>query len=190
MTLNGYRYRLRRAADLLARGGVICHPTEAVWGLAARPGDAGAVARILQIKQRRPEKGLLIVSDSVERIAPLLTTLAPARRAAVLDTWPGPVTWVLPDPTGLLPSWVRGDHASVAVRVSNHLLTVALCRAAGSCLVSTSANPAGGAPARCQRDAQRYFGNRVDGYLPGLTGQRTQPSEIRDALTGDVLRPG
>lgn len=190
MSLYGYRYRLRHAADLLARGGVVCHPTEAVWGLAARPGDATAVARILQIKKRPPEKGVLLVADSVARVAPLLATLPAERRAEVLASWPGPVTWVLPDPTGLLPSWVRGDHQSVAVRVSDHPLTVALCRAAGSCLVSTSANPAGREPARSQREAQRYFGGLIDNYLPGATGNRTQPSEIRDALSGDILRPG
>ncbi len=182
------QFRLRYAAHVLAAGGVVSHPTEAVWGLAALPGDAAAVARIQQIKNREVGKGLLLVADSVARVAPLLEGLPEACRQRVLASWPGPVSWVLPDP-GYIPAWVRGDHKSVAVRVSDHPLTVALCGAVNSCLVSTSANPAGREPARAQRQVQRYFGNGVDYYLPGATGQRAGPSEIRDALSGKLLRP-
>lgn len=182
------QFRLRYAAHVLAAGGVVSHPTEAVWGLAALPGHAAAVARVLQIKNRDVGKGLLLVADCVERVAPLLEGLPAACREQVRASWPGPVTWVLPDP-GVIPAWVRGDHDSVAVRVSDHPLTVALCEAAGSCLVSTSANPTGCAPARQQRHVQRYFRARVDYYLPGATGSRAGPSEIRDALTGAILRP-
>ncbi len=183
------QFRLRRAADLLQAGAVISHPTEAVWGLACLPSNAAAVARICQLKQRDPAKGLLLVADSIERVAPLLAGLSATRREAVLAAWPGPVTWVLPDVEFASP-WVRGRHASVAVRVSDHPLTVQLCRAVGSCLVSTSANPAGREPARSQYQAQRYFGAAVNYYLPGRLGGRTQPSCIRDALSGDILRPG
>ncbi|WP_372860883.1 L-threonylcarbamoyladenylate synthase [Spongiibacter sp.] len=182
-------YRLRRAADLLRAGAVLAHPTEAVWGLACLPGDAAAVARICELKQRDPGKGLLLVADSVERLAPLLAALPPARRDALLASWPGPVSWVIPD-TEFAPDWVRGRHPSVAVRVSDHPLTAQLCRAVGSCLVSTSANPAGREPARSQYQAQRYFGAAVNYYLPGRLGGRTQPSRICDALSGDILRPG
>jgi L-threonylcarbamoyladenylate synthase len=74
--------------------------------------------------------------------------------------------------------------------VSNHPLTVALCQAANTCLVSTSANPAGLEPARSQTEVQRYFRSAVDYYLPGRTGGLAQPTGIRDALTGQVLRGG
>lgn len=183
------QFRLRRAADVLLAGGVVCHPTEAVWGLACLPGDAAAVARICELKQRDPAKGLLIVADSVARIAPLLSSLPEERKQALLQSWPGPVSWVIPD-REFVPEWVRGRFDSVAVRVSDHPLTGALCRAIGSCLVSTSANPAGLEPARSQSQAQRYFATAVDYYLPGRLGGRLQPSCIRDALTGDILRPG
>lgn len=180
-------YRLRRAADVLWSGGVVCHPTEAVWGLACLPGQLTAVQRIWDLKQRDPAKGLILVSDSAERFAPLLEGLPAEARERVLASWPGPNTWVLPD-LDFIPVWIRGRFSSVAVRVSDHKLTRALCRAADSALVSTSANPAGAEPATNQAQAQRYFARDVDYYLPGATGGLQQPTTIRDALTGQVLR--
>ena len=187
--MNVSQFRLRRAVDLLHAGGVVCHPTEAVWGLACMPDNPAAVARVCGMKQRDPAKGLLLVADSIERVAPLLERLDESQRERVLATWPGPVTWVIPD-SEFAPAWVRGRFASVAVRVSDHSLTAALCRAAGSCLVSTSANPAGLAPARNQQQAQRYFAASVHYYLPGRNGGRDKPSAIRDALTGELFREG
>lgn len=180
-------YRLRRAADVLWSGGVVCHPTEAVWGLACLPGQLTAVQRIWDLKQRDPAKGLILVSDSAERFAPLLEGLPAEARQQVLASWPGPNTWVIPD-LDTIPVWIRGRFASVAVRVSDHPLTAALCRAADSVLVSTSANPAGAEPAVNQVQAQRYFARDVDYYLPGATGGLQQPTTIRDALSGEVLR--
>ncbi len=187
--MNVSRYRLLRAVDLLRAGGVVCHPTEAVWGLACLPHNPAAVARICDMKQRDPAKGLLLVADSIDRVRPLLESLTTTQRDRVLNSWPGPVTWVLPD-TEFAPPWVRGHFDSVAVRVSEHPLTRALCAAADSCLVSTSANPAGMNPARDQQQAQRYFAAAVHYYMPGRCGGRDKPSAIYDALTGAVLREG
>jgi L-threonylcarbamoyladenylate synthase len=189
MTRNYSQFRLRYAADVLYSGGVVSHPTEAVWGLAALPSNPVAVRKILQMKKRDPAKGLVLVADSVQRVAELLAHLPEDRREIVVASWPGPVTWVIPD-QGLLPVWVRGSFESVAIRVSDHPLTSALCHAVDSWLISTSANPAALPPARNQRQVQRYFGTQLDYILPGATGERSQPSEIRDALNGEILRPG
>jgi L-threonylcarbamoyladenylate synthase len=181
------RYRLQRAAALLRAGAVISHPTEAVWGLACVPWDHSAVAKILGMKARDPAKGLVLVSDCVERFAPVLADLPEAARKAVLASWPGPHTWVVPD-SDWAPQWVRGKFSSVAIRVTNHPLTVDLCRTANTCLVSTSANPAGLPPARSQAQVRRYFGTELSYYLPGRTGSLSKPTEIRDALSGQLYR--
>ena len=181
------QYRLSRAAALLRAGKVITHPTEAVWGLACVPWSASAVARILQLKQRDPAKGLVLVADHVSRFQGVLPLLPEEVQEKIIASWPGPNTWVVPD-FAWAPEWIRGDHHSVAIRVSDHPLTVALCQAANTCLVSTSADPAGLEPARSQADAQRYFRSAIDYYLPGRTGGLAQPTGIRDALSGQYLR--
>ncbi|WP_269618983.1 L-threonylcarbamoyladenylate synthase [Zhongshania sp. BJYM1] len=180
-------YRLRRAATLLRTGAVVSHPTEAVWGLACVPWDRAAVMHILDMKKRDPAKGLVLVADSAERFVSVLANLPAELRESVEESWPGPHTWVVPD-YGWAPSWIRGSHHGVAIRVSKHPLTSALCRAANTCLVSTSANPAGREPARTQCEVQRYFRSQIDCYLPGRTGELAQPTDIRDALSGEYLR--
>lgn len=181
-------FQLGIAARIVATGGVIAYPTEAVWGLGCDPGDADAVARLLALKQRDPAKGLILVAAEIGMFAPLLAGLAPALRRRLEATWPGPVTWLVPH-CGRAPAWIAGRHATVALRVSAHPVVVRLVRAVGTPLVSTSANPAGRRPARNALDVHRYFADAVDYLLPGTTGGHQQPTEIRDLETGAVVRP-
>lgn len=181
-------FRLRRAADILLGGGLIAHPTEAVWGLACLPHHPAAVARLLAVKQRHPAKGLILVAHSEHCFEPLLAGLPAAARQRLRDSWPGPVTFVVPDPAGWAPEWVRGAHDSVAIRVSGHPLTKALSEAVDGPIISTSANPAGALPARTALRARQYFGDALDYYLVGDTGGERRPSRIIDALSGDSLR--
>jgi L-threonylcarbamoyladenylate synthase len=69
-------------------------------------------------------------------------------------------------------------------------MAAALCRAAGTALVSTSANLAGEPPARSVEVLEASLGRRVDYILRGALGGREGPSIIRDALTGEVVRGG
>ena len=93
------------AADLLRRGGVIAYPTEAVWGLGCDPFDEAAVLRLLALKQRAVEKGLILIAAAASQFDGLLdwNALPEARRAAVHASWPGPHTWIVPA-TGRVPS--------------------------------------------------------------------------------------
>lgn len=184
----GSAFRLRRAADCLLAGGLIAHPTEAVWGLACLPQHPAAVARLLTAKQRHPAKGLILVAHDERCFEPLLSPLPLTLRTRLRAAWPGPVTFVVPDPAGWSPEWVRGSHNSVAIRVSKHLLTSELSRLVKGPLISSSANPAGAAPALTALRARRYFGEAVDYYLAGETGGETRPSRIIDALTGTTYR--
>lgn len=179
---------LKRALRVLQAEGVIAYPTEAVFGLGCRPDAATAVARILCMKGRAAHKGLILVASDVGQIRPLVeNTRVPWD--SVLPTWPGPVTWILPAAPGVLPSWITGGRPGVAVRVSAHPVIRALCDAAGP-LISTSANPSNRPPARNVLQVLRYFSHEVDFIVPGELGGARRPSEIRDALSGQILREG
>ena len=128
------------AAQCLRRGGVIACPTEAVWGLGCDPFNHSAVLRVLALKQRPVEKGLLLVAAGMEQIEGLLAPLSQDQLAVLRQSWPGHVTWLIPDPDRRYPDWIRGEHASVAVRVSDHPVVSSICRAFGKPMVSTSAN--------------------------------------------------
>ena len=145
--------------------------------------------RLLAIKQRPVEKGLIVVGATLEQVRPLIdvSVLSTDRLTDVLSTWPGPHTWLMPA-SEHAPRWITGRHRTIAVRVSSHPLVVALCNAYGGALVSTSAN-IGGQPAVAQREALDVaMLARVDALVPGDTGGLARATPIRDAATGDVLR--
>jgi L-threonylcarbamoyladenylate synthase len=180
---------LESAVAVLHRGGVIAYPTEAVWGLGCDPFDAVAVRRLLAIKEREESKGLILIAANLAQIASLIDrdALPPARIAAVLASWPGPHTWLLPCTT-LVPDWLRGDHATLALRVTAHPGAAALCAAFGGPLVSTSANRAGAAPARTLAELDPALLSQLDGVFNGETGGLDAPTTIRDAASGSLLR--
>lgn len=179
-----------QAAAQMRAGAVVAYPTEAVWGLGCDPFDAEAVSRLLAIKQRPGAKGLILLAASWELLEPLLEPwrLPRERLELVLETWPGPHTWLMPCIAGI-PDWLRGEHATLAVRVSAHPVAAGLSSAFGGPIVSTSANRAG-APAPRRRDhIDPGLAAQLDGIVDGEAGELPAPTPIRDAATGAVLRP-
>jgi L-threonylcarbamoyladenylate synthase len=181
-------WQLREARRCLDRGDVLAYPTEAVYGLGCDPLNAAAVMRLVALKQRPLEAGLILIAADFTQIEPFVAPLPAPVRRRVFASWPGPVTWLLPARPDV-PTWLRGRHATLAVRITAHPGSRALCRTFGGALVSTSANPHGRPPARTALQVQRYFGAKI-AVVPGPLGNRPRPSEIRDAATGRVLRTG
>jgi len=177
------------AASLLQRSGIVAYPTEAVWGLGCDPFDEAAVLRLLALKQRPVDKGLILIAGALDQFEGLLDwdALPTDRREAVYASWPGPHTWIVPA-TGRVPYWITGAHDGVAVRVSAHPTVVALCAAFGGPLVSTSANPAGAPPPRTLEAFDAGLLAALDGQVAGTTGGLDRPTVIRDARSGDALR--
>lgn len=178
------------AVAVLNREDVIAYPTEAVFGVGCDPDSETAVNRLLVLKQRPVEKGLILIAASFEQLKPYIDeqALNDAQREAVFACWPGPVTFVFPaKPT--TPRWLTGRFDSLAVRVTDHPLVVELCKAYGKPLVSTSANLTSLPPCRTTEEVRAQFGDAFP-VVEGETGGRENPSEIRDALTGERFRQG
>jgi len=181
---------IAHAVDVLKNEEVIAYPTEAVFGVGCDPDSETAVSRLLALKQRPVEKGLILIAASYEQLKPYIddAMLTSPQRDAIFSAWPGPVTFVFPaQPT--TPRWLTGRFDSLAVRVTDHPLVVELCLAFGKPLVSTSANLSGLPPCRTTDEVQAQFGSDFP-IAVGETGGRLKPSEIRDALTGERFRQG
>lgn len=180
------------AAQCLKHGQVLAYPTEAVWGLGCDPYNESAFLDILRIKQRPIEKGVILLAGQIAQVEPLLQHVDPTIRQQVIDSWSNrnpserATTWLLPA-NEHIPTWIKGHHPKVAVRVTSHPICVALCNAFQGFIVSTSANPAGLPPARSLQDANQYFAQQVN-YLNGDLGLSQEPSRILDAETGELIR--
>ena len=164
---------------------MVAYATEYCFGFGCDPMNRMAVMRLLRIKRRPFTKGLILIASHVDQLAPYVDAI-PAR---ALATWPGPHTWLLTPRDGV-PGWITGDHSRIAVRVTAHAQAAALCQTAGMAIVSTSANRGGGEPVRRFRDVVRRFKGEVDYILPGRVGDSPAPTPIRDAITGELVRPG
>jgi len=88
--------QINEAVRILQQGGVIAYPTEAVYGLGCDPNNHQAVERLLAIKQRSQDKGLILIAAEFQQLAPFLVEINKALKAKILATWPGPVTWLWP----------------------------------------------------------------------------------------------
>jgi len=176
---------VKRAADALLQGGVIAYPTEGVFGLGCLPDEVLAVVRVLQLKQRDARKGVILIAATVDQLDGWID-------AAALRSLPNPdpshpITWIAP-PGPLVTPIIRGDNSGIAVRLTTHPVARSLCNEVESPLVSTSANISGRPTARNRFVFRRQFMPRVDYIVPGDCGPVSGPSEIRDLLTGKVLR--
>ncbi len=185
MAANAQRFALQRAGAVIRSGGVVLHATEGVWGLACDARCIEAVERILALKRRPVAKGLIVIGDCAERFGPELDAVNDEVRKAVLNSWPGAVTWVLP--TARFGRHVTGGRDTVAVRVPDHAQARALCRLVGRPLVSTSANIAGQPAPRNSLQAHRAMGQEVDLVLAGETSGRRGPSQVR-SWQGEIFR--
>ncbi len=178
---------LRIAIQVVQQGGVLAYPTEAVYGLGCNPASLTAVQRILAIKHRPADKGLILIAADFAQLEPWLLPLDEELKSRVLPSWPGPVTWLLPVSPDVSPL-IRGNHDMLAVRVTAHPLCQALCQQLGHPLVSTSANLAGQPPARSAEEVLARLGRQPDCILDAPLGDLNRPTEIRHGLTGEVVR--
>ena len=95
------------------------------------------------------------------------------------------MTWVLPCHR-TVPVWLRGKHHTLAVRLTTHPVSVALCDRWGGPLVSSSANIHGRPAAQTPLAVRKAFNGQLDYILHGTQAGSNQPSQIRNGLTRAV----
>ena len=180
-------FLIRRAAAAVASGGVIAYPTEGVYGLGCDPENEDAVARLLEIKRRPVEQGLILIAAHIDQLDDYFAPLPARARRQLEQSWPGPQTWLVPAADSA-PGWITGRHNTIAVRVTDHPVAGALCASCGHPLVSTSANIAGQPPARSALAVRRMMSERLDYILSGPVGRLGGATPIRDLETGQLIR--
>jgi len=174
------------AAAVLEHGGLVVYPTDTVYGLGALPGDPAAIQRIYEVKGRPDEKAiiwLLAGLGSIEGACEVDSRVSRLTEAF----WPGALTLILrrlqPPP---------GAIQTQGVRVPAHPAALAVIRAAGGCVATTSANRSGEPSARNAAEAASTIGSRVDLILDAGPAPGGTESTILD-LSSDpprVLRHG
>ena len=176
-------FNIRKAARSVLQGGIIAYPTEAVFGLGCDPYQPSSVYRLLALKNRPVEKGLILVGSQLEQFNDFIEPLSDAQQTTIKSN--RETTWVVPAKNA--PTWLRGQFSSLAIRLSKHPIVIRLCDELNQPLVSTSANPAGKNPAKNYLQALQYF-KQLDIILHSETGTLNRPTEIRNLIDQSVIR--
>lgn len=182
--------RIARAAELLRRGGVVAFPTETVYGLGADARNVDAVRRVFAIKGRPAHHPLIVHLAGADWLDDWARAVPDGARELATAFWPGPLTLVLPR-RSRVPDAVTGGQDSVALRVPDHPVALALIAAAGA-LVAPSANRFGHVSPTTAEHVRAELGEAVDMILDGGPCRVGVESTILSLLTDTptLLRPG
>lgn len=180
-----------RAAELIRAGRLVALPTETVYGLGANATDADAVRRIFTAKGRPATNPLIVhVADTADARRWVTAWPGSAARLAA-QFWPGPLTLVLPK-SAVIPDVVTAGGPTVAVRVPDHPVMLAVLRRAGVPIAAPSANPSEAVSPTTAAHVLAAMAGRVDLILDGGPTTRGIESTVLDLTTQPprVLRPG
>jgi L-threonylcarbamoyladenylate synthase len=177
---------LDQAARVIRIGGVVAVPTDTLYGLAADPFRADAVARVFAVKGRAAERALPLIAAGTAQVEQFIGKLPPMAQALAARFWPGPLTLLLDAPAALAAD-VTGGTGRVGVRVPAHDVARALCRTCGLVLTATSANVSGEPASDDPSEVERTVGARIDLLLDAGRTAGGPPSTIVDA-TGPAPR--
>ncbi len=175
------------AAEVLHAGGVIAYPTEYCFGLGCDPRNRSAVEKLLTIKQRQPEQGVILIAGDIEQVECYADLSAVSDMDTVRASWPGPNTWLLPA-LDSVPSYIRGRHSTIAMRIPQHNFCLSLLKWFGHPIVSTSANRSGQPELLTAASVDAELGVECDFVVDASVGDASKASTIRDAISGDTLR--
>jgi L-threonylcarbamoyladenylate synthase len=182
---------LERAAEAIRRGELVVMPTDTLYGLAADPFNAEAVRRLCQVKGRPAGRPLPLIGADRTQVVGQLGALSPSASRLAEAFWPGPLTLIVPAPA-TLGRGVTGGTETVGVRVPDHAVARGVCRAAGSLLTATSANPSGQPASADPDEAVRVIENAVAVLLDAGRTAGGPPSTIVDvtSATARLVRAG
>lgn len=174
-----------QALSAIHHDGVICYPTEGVWGLGCHPQSATAFSRLLALKQRPADKGVILLAGELEQLAPYLQ-MSDAIQQLFTQYHNDFITFVLPK-SAACPDYLSGQFDSVAVRVTTYQPLRELCCQAQTALVSTSANVSHKPPVGNIAIARETFGDGVNAYVDMPLGGQRKPSRIVKWDNGKLL---
>lgn len=132
---------IRKAVEVLRKGGVILYPTDTVWGIGCDATNSEAVKRVYDIKQRDDSKALICLVDSDARLQRYIRKV-PDVAWQLLDCCDKPTTVILDGAVNLAENLIAED-GSVGIRITQEPFSKELCFRFQKALVSTSANSSG-----------------------------------------------
>ncbi len=182
---------IKEVADRLIKGEVIAFPTETVYGLGANALDNKAVEKIFIAKGRPSDNPLIVHIANIEQLSELTDEVNEASQLLINEFWPGPLTIVFKKKDGISDLVTAGLN-TVAVRMPNHPIALAILREVGIPIAAPSANRSG----KPSPTSAEHVLNDLDGRIEGIVDSGASGVGIESTVidvSGDIpliLRPG
>lgn len=185
------RKKIQEAGRILKEGGLVAFPTETVYGLGADALNPEASKKIYAAKGRPSDNPLIVHISNMKALEGITADIPKKARQMAERFWPGPLTMIF-SKNAQVPLETTGGLETVAVRMPNHPIALALIDAGGGYIAAPSANTSGKpSPTLAEHVAQDMNG-RIPMILDGGAVGIGIESTIVD-FSGDVpmiLRPG
>lgn len=158
-----FKESVKRAAELLKRGGIVAIPTETVYGLAASALDGNAVKKVFAAKGRPQDNPLIVHIADISGLYEIAAEIPEAALECARRFWPGPFTMVLKS-AGTVAECVSAGLDTVAVRMPSDETARAIIRESGLPLAAPSANTSG----RPSPTSAKYVAEDLDGKIDAI----------------------
>ena len=182
---------ITEASEILKRGGLVAFPTETVYGLGGDALNPDAARNIYAAKGRPSDNPLIVHIADEHQLDVLTDQVSETAKKLMKAFWPGPLTMIF-DKLPSVPDGTTGGLQTVAVRMPDDPVTLALIRESGLCIAGPSANLSGGPSPTSWSHVHKDLDGRIDGILQSGESRVGIESTVLD-LTGEiptVLRPG
>ncbi|MEN6374990.1 MAG: L-threonylcarbamoyladenylate synthase [Smithella sp.] len=182
---------LTRAAEILAKGGIIAYPTETFYGLGANAANEKAIRKIYDLKGRNFHNPISVIIDREENLHPLVDGVPPAAVILMKAFWPGPLTIVF-KASVKVSSLLTAQTGKIGIRISSHRGAMLLAQKLGHPLTATSANLSGAPECSSAIEVARQIGQKVDAIIDLGETAGGRGSTIIDVTTDppQILREG
>lgn len=182
---------LDEAVRLLQAGQVVAHPTDTVYGVAADSGNAAAIRRLYEAKQRPLDKAIPVLLGDLADMLKVADYVPPAAWKLAEAFWPGGLTIVLPV-RPCMPAILTAGQRTIAVRLPDHDVPRELARRLGRPIAATSANISGQPSPTTAEEVLAQLRGRIPLILDGGPAREGVASTIVDVSTPTprILREG
>lgn len=177
---------LKYCVKKLNKNKVIAYPTESIFGLGCNPDSKVAVNKLLFLKKRNLNKGLILISGNYDQLKPYIIEKKIKNKKNILLKNKFFITYLVPAKLNV-PFWLTGNSKYIAIRITKNKFAKNLCLFYKKPIVSTSANLSGEKPCLNREEIRNIFGKNFP-ILNGFLGNKKKPSKIVNLLTGDILR--
>ena len=182
---------VQKAVSLLKAGGVLVFPTDTLYGLSVDIFSPVALERVFAIKRRPSGMALPVLVSCWDQVGMVAGHTPERARRLAGRFWPGPLTLILPKAEGL-PDRVSGGRDTVAVRMPDHEVPLAVAGRLGRPITGTSANRSGSQDLMSLNEVEEELGGLVDYIIKAGPVPMGTPSTVVDVTSGEprLVRAG